>query len=161
MHPEDLTRRAAVGLAAGAVAIAQANAMGLAPKGEMAMERVLGIGGFFFRAKDPKALAQWYEDNLGILPVPDKYDMPAWRTEAGTTVFAPFPKDTSYFGDPNQQWMLNLRVRDLDKMTAQLRANGITVEVDPETYPNGRFAKVLDPEGNPIQLWQPDGKTPG
>ncbi len=125
------------------------------------MERVLGIGGFFFRAKDPKALARWYEDNLGILPVPNNYGGQAWRTEAGTTVFAPFPKDTSYFGDPSQQWMINFRVRDLDKMTAQLRANGIAVDVDPELYPNGRFAKVLDPEGNPIQLWQPDDKDPG
>jgi predicted enzyme related to lactoylglutathione lyase len=161
MDPEDVTRRAAVGFAIAAATIAQASALGFTPKGEKAMERVVGIGGFFFRAKDPKALAQWYEENLGILPVPDKYDMPAWRTEAGTTVFAPFPKNTSYFGDPAQQWMINFRVRDLDKMAAQLRANGITVEVDPETYPNGRFAKVLDPEGNPIQLWQPGGKDPG
>ena len=161
MRPRDFTRRATVGLAVGAAATVQAKAMGLGPKGEKAMERVVGIGGFFFRAKDPKALARWYEDNLGILPVPDSYGMPSWRTEAGTTVFAPFPKNTSYFGDPNQQWMINFRVRDLDKMAAQLRANGIAVEVDPELYPNGRFAKVLDPEGNPIQLWQPGGKDPG
>ncbi len=121
------------------------------------MERVLGIGGFFFRAKDPKVLAQWYEDNLGILPVPDKAGMQSWETQAGETAFAPFPRDTSYFGDPNQQWMINFRVRDLDKMAAQLRAKGIAVEVDPELYPNiGRFAKLLDPEGNPIQLWQPE-----
>jgi glyoxylase I family protein len=161
MHPRDFTRRATVGLAAGAAATVQAKAMGLVPKRETAMERVDGIGGFFFRAKDPKALAKWYEDNLGINPVPSSYGMPSWRTEAGTTVFAPFPKDTSYFGDPTQQWMINFRVRDLDKMTAQLRANGIAVEVDPELYPNGRFGKVLDPEGNPIQLWQPGGKDPG
>jgi glyoxylase I family protein len=161
MRPRDFTRRATVGLAAGAAATVQAKAIGLGPKGEKAMERVVGIGGFFFRAKDPKALAKWYEGNLGILPVPDSYGTPSWRTEAGTTVFAPFPKNTSYFGDPNQQWMINFRVRDLDKMAAQLRANGNTVEVDPELYPNGRFAKVLDPEGNPIQLWQPGGKDPG
>lgn len=160
MHPGDFTRRAAVGLAVGAAATAQASAMGFTAKGEKAMERVDGIGGFFFRAKDPKALAKWYEDNLGILPVPSKYDMPAWETEAGTTVFAPFPKDTSYFGDPNQQWKINFRVRDLDKMAAQLRANGTTVEVDPETYPNGRFAQLRDPEGNPIELWQPEDKKP-
>jgi glyoxylase I family protein len=160
-HPRDFTRRAAVGLAVGAAATAQANAMGLTPKGAKAMERVVGIGGFFFRAKDPKALAKWYEDNLGIPPVPTSYGAPSWETDAGTTVFAPFPKDTSYFGDPAQQWMLNFRVRDLDKMAAQLRASGITVEIDPERYPNGRFAKVLDPEGNPIQLWQPEGKGPG
>ena len=125
------------------------------------MERVLGIGGFFFRAKEPKALAQWYERNLGIEPVPQSYGGPTWRTDAGTTVFAPFPKDTTYFGEPTQQWMINFRVRDLDKMAAQLRANGIVVEVDPQAYPNGRFAKLLDPEGNPIQLWQPDGSDAG
>ena len=122
------------------------------------MERVDGIGGFFFRAKDPKALAKWYADNLGITPVPEKYDMPAWETEAGTTVFAPFPQDTSYFDNPAQQWMINFRVRDLDKMAAQLKRNGTAVEVDPQLYPNGRFAKLHDPEGNPIQLWQPEGK---
>lgn len=153
MNRQDFTRRAAVGLALGAAATVQAK--GLTPKGENAMERVVGIGGFFFRAKEPKALAKWYEENLGILPVPTSYGGPDWRTEAGTTVFAPFPKDTSYFGDPNQQWMINFRVRDLDKMAAQLKANGIAVEIDAEVYPNGRFASLHDPEGNPIQLWQP------
>jgi glyoxylase I family protein len=156
----DVTRRAALALAAGAAA-AHANAMDLEPKGDTAMERVLGIGGFFFRAKDPKALAKWYDDNLGITIVPDDYDKPAWRTEAGTTVFAPFKHDTTYFGDMRLQWMINFRVRDLDKMAAQLRKVGATVEIDPETYPNGRFAKTADPEGNPIQLWQPGGKDPG
>jgi predicted enzyme related to lactoylglutathione lyase len=125
------------------------------------MERVVGIGGFFFRAKDPTALAKWYQHNLGIVPVPESYGAPAWRTEAGTTVFAPFPEKTSYFGTPAQQWMINFRVRDLDKMAAQLRANGIAVEVDPKMYPNGRFAQLHDPEGNPIQLWQPGGKDSG
>ena len=125
------------------------------------MEKVDGIGGFFFRAKDTKALAKWYEDNFGINVVPDDYDKPAWRTNAGTTVFAPFSHDTTYFGDPNQQWMINFRVRDLAAMTAQLRANDIEVEVDPEEYPNGLFARLADPEGKPIQLWQPGGKDPG
>jgi predicted enzyme related to lactoylglutathione lyase len=57
--------------------------------------------------------------------------------------------------------MVNFRVRDLQKMTDQLRAEGIEVELDPEVYPNGRFARMSDPEGNPIQLWQPGGKDPG
>lgn len=161
MHPKDFTRRATVGLAVGAAALVQAKAMGLELKGETTMERVVGVGGFFFKAKNPKALAQWYEANLGIPPVPGEYDAPSWETEAGTTVFAPFKQDTTYFGAPSQQWMINFRVRDLDKMAAQLRASGIAVEVDPETYPNGRFAKVVDPEGNPIQLWQPEDKAPG
>lgn len=119
------------------------------------MERVTGIGGFFFRAKDPKALAKWYEDNLGITPIPKDYDSKPWRQEAGTTAFAPFKEDTTYFGDMRLQWMINFRVRDLDKMAAQLRANGIDVKIDPETYPNGRFARTHDPEGNPIELWEP------
>ena len=119
------------------------------------MERVQGIGGFFFRAKDPKKLAGWYEANLGVPSMPNN-----WRTSAGTTVFAPFKEDTSYFGDRRFQWMINFRVRDLNKMVAQLRERGITVELDSEVYPNGRFARLSDPEGNPIQLWQPGGKDP-
>lgn len=157
---QEWTRRAAFGLAAGLAAIARAGAA-TESKEEKVMERVVGVGGFFFRAKDPKAIAKWYQDNLGIAPVPDSYGGEVWRTEAGVTVFAPFPKDTTYFGDAGQQWMINFRVRDLDKMAAQLKANGVAVEIDPQVYPNGRFAKVVDPEGNPIQLWQPEGKDPG
>lgn len=121
------------------------------------MEKVTGVGGFFFRARDPQALAQWYADNLGVSPVPTDYNMTPWTTEAGTTVFAPFDHDTDYFGDMKNQWMINFRVRDLDAMAAQLRAGGAEVEIDPEIYPNGRFARLSDPEGNPIQLWQPAG----
>ena len=118
------------------------------------MERVTGIGGFFFRAKDPKGIAKWYADNLGVTLTPGNYNDPAWRQEAGTTVFEPFKWETTYFGDPKQMWMLNFRVRSMEKMVAQLRGRGIEVEVDPEVYPNGLFAKVVDPEGNPIQLWE-------
>ncbi len=121
------------------------------------MQKVTGVGGFFFRAKDPAGLAKWYADNLGVDPVPSDYDSPAWETEAGTTVFAPFAMDTEMFGDPAQQWMINFRVTDLDAMAAQLKAAGTSVEVDPQTYPNGRFAQLKDPEGNPIQLWEPGG----
>lgn len=125
------------------------------------MEKVTGIGGFFFRARDPEALAKWYAENLGVDPVPADYDMPAWKQAAGTTVFAPFKEDTTYFGDMKQQFMLNFRVSNLDAMAIQIRANGTDVEIDPETYPNGRFAQLADPEGNPIQLWEPDEATPG
>ena len=153
MPTEHPTRRTTLALA-GAVAVA---AMGPMPQGEKQMERVTGIGGFFFRAKDPKKLAQWYQDNLGVTMTPKSYGEEAWQQQAGTTVFAPFQHDTTYFGDMRLQWMINFRVRDLDKMAAQLRKNGTAVEIDPETYPNGRFAKTADPEGNPIQLWQPGG----
>jgi predicted enzyme related to lactoylglutathione lyase len=157
----NVTRRAVIRAAiAGAAAVATGAAR--APRqGARDLERVQGIGGFFFRAKDPKTLAAWYEANLGVTQVPNTYDAPAWRTSAGTTVFAPFKEDTSYFGDRRFQWMINFRVRDLDKMAAQLRERGIAVDVDSEAYPNGRFARLTDPEGNPIQLWQPGGKDPG
>jgi glyoxylase I family protein len=119
------------------------------------MEKVTGIGGVFFRAKDPKALALWYQQNLGIAPIPADYKQQPWRQEAGPTAFAPFPADTSYFGRPEQSWMLNFRVADLDAMVKQLRAAQIEVKVDPQPYPNGRFAHLHDPEGNPVELWQP------
>lgn len=118
-------------------------------------ERVVGIGGLFFRAEDPAALTEWYETHLGIDPVPSDYDHEPWRQAAGPTVFAPFHSQTEYFGDPTQSWMINFRVDDLEAMVAQLRSAGIPVDVDPEVYPNGRFARLADPEGNPIQLWEP------
>jgi glyoxylase I family protein len=119
------------------------------------MEKVTGIGGLFFRSSDPEALGRWYEEHLGVLAVPKTYDTEPWTQEAGPTVWAAFSQDTTMFGRPEQQWMVNFRVRDLTAMVAQLRAAGIEVQVDPETYPNGVFAQLADPEGNPIQLWEP------
>ena len=119
------------------------------------MEKVTGIGGLFFRAHEPKALALWYQQNLGVSPVPTSSEESAWQQEAGPTAFSPFPEKSNYFGDPNKVWMINFRVRDLDKMIAQLRAAGIEVK-DPESYADiGRFTRLHDPEGNPIELWQP------
>lgn len=125
---------------------------------EARVERVHGIGGFFFRAQAPKALAQWYSDHLGVSMTPTDYKHDVWRQEAGPTVFEPFPADTGYFGRAEQSWMVNFRVRDLTAMVAQLQSAGIAVEVDPQEYPNGFFARLSDPEGNPIQLWQPVGR---
>jgi predicted enzyme related to lactoylglutathione lyase len=119
------------------------------------MERVSGIGGMFFRARDPEALARWYSEHLGIDPVPSTDDERPWWQERGPTAFAPFPADTDYFGRPEQAWKLNFRVRDLDAMIAQLRGAGIDVTANPESYPIGRFASTTDPEGNPIELWEP------
>jgi glyoxylase I family protein len=119
------------------------------------MQHVTGIGGLFFRSKDPAALSQWYKEHLGIDPVPSDYDQKPWSQEAGPTAFAPFPQDTDYFGSADKQWMINLRVRNLDAMVEQLRAAKIDISVVPETYPNGRFARLQDPEGNPIELWEP------
>jgi len=121
------------------------------------MEKVTGIGGMFFRAKDPKSLAKWYRDQLGVALVPSNSEELPWRQEAGPTAFAPFAETTAYFGDSGKVWMINFRVRDLDAMMAQLRAAGIKVEPDLHSYPNGRFARLHDPEGNPIELWEPAG----
>jgi glyoxylase I family protein len=118
------------------------------------MEKVTGIGGFFFRAKDPKALGLWYQQHLGVSLIPTSPGQSPWQQDAGPTAFAPFKETSSYFGDPQKVWMLNFRVRDLDKMAAQLQAAGIEIKMYPPD-PTGRFARVHDPEGNPIELWQP------
>jgi glyoxylase I family protein len=121
---------------------------------EIPKQKVLGIGGLFFKSENPKALAKWYEDNLGISLTPTDYGQEPWKQEAGPTVFAPFKSTTTYFGKPEQKWMVNFRVADLKAMVVQLRAAGIEVK-DPESYPNGEFTRIHDPDGNPIELWQP------
>lgn len=119
------------------------------------MERVLGIGGFFFRAKDPAALAAWYEEHLGIDPVPTDATGQPWVQEEGMTVFSPFPSDTEYFGRAEQQWMLNFRVANLDAMLEQLRTAGASVDdAVQEMEGVGRFGWAADPEGNRFELWQ-------
>ena len=111
-----------------------------------------GVGGPFLRAHDPTALGRWYQQHLGVSLTPSSYEESDWQQEAGPTVFTPFAETSNYFGDVHKVWMVNFRVRHLDKMAAQLRAAGIVVEIDPQSYPNGRFARLHDPEGNPIEF---------
>ncbi|PYK58737.1 MAG: glyoxalase [Verrucomicrobia bacterium] len=106
------------------------------------------MGGVFFRARDPDTLSAWYNDMFGVSRVPRDYSTAPWMQQAGATVFAPFPSDTDYFGNPGRAWMINFRVAILDRMVAQLRAKGIEVTVDPEIYPNGRFVRLSDSDGN-------------
>lgn len=127
---------------------------GNAPIAGFDMERVDGIGGFFFRAKDPVALARWYEAHLGINIAPTDADTPPWVSKEGVTVFAPFAADTDYFA-ADRRFMLNFRVRDLDAMLAQLKDAGIAVSHEQIMEGIGRFARIHDPEGNPIELWEP------
>jgi predicted enzyme related to lactoylglutathione lyase len=114
---------------------------------------VTGIGGLFFRANDPEALAAWYLEHLGV----GGGEHGVWDQQAGPTVFSPFDAGTDYF-PADRQWMLNLRVEGLDELRAALEAKGIEVITNPEwDSPGvGRFARLHDPEGNAIELWEPD-----
>ena len=113
---------------------------------------VTGIGGFFFRARDPEALGAWYLKWLGV----GGGDSHVWPRQAGPTVFMPFPADTDYF-PADRSWMLNLRVDDLDALLARLREAGVDIvtRADWDSPETGRFARIHDPEGNPIELWEP------
>lgn len=116
------------------------------------MAKAIGIGGIFFRARDTKTLAEWYQTHLGIPGF--------WEQQAGQTVFAPFSQETDYF-PAEKQWMINFRVDDLETLIAQLKASGIAVETRPDEWDSpetGRFARIHDPEGNPIELSQPSAK---
>ena len=114
---------------------------------------VTGIGGIFFRSADPTALAAWYTEHLGVGSAP----WGQWETQAGPSVFSPFKADTDYF-PVDKQWMINLRVDDLDGLCAALSAAGIAVITKDEwDMPGvGHFARIHDPEGNAIELWEPD-----
>jgi len=125
------------------------------------MERVTGIGGIFFKAKDPEAMAAWYSQHLGI-GIEDGHADFVWGEkdnpdQTGRTVWSIFPADTDYFGPSRPAFMINYRVSNLDRMLEQLRAGGIHVE-KVEDYDYGRFAWITDPEGNRIELWEPKGK---
>jgi len=113
------------------------------------MAKVTGIGGVFFRASDPAALSAWYETHLGVAGF--------WEQDGGLTVFAPFKADTDYFAT-DKQWMINLRVDDLDGLMVSLGDAGIAIETRPDEWDSaeaGKFARIHDPDGNPIELWQP------
>jgi catechol 2,3-dioxygenase-like lactoylglutathione lyase family enzyme len=122
---------------------------------------VHGIGGLFFRARDPDALTAWYRDHLQIgagccapgIAEPDEW---SWMVDAGPVVFAPFRENSDYF-PRDKAFMLNLRVDDLAGLIERLTSEGIEVTTRPEwNDPQvGSFARIHDPEGNPVELWQP------
>ncbi|WP_298022679.1 VOC family protein [uncultured Parasphingopyxis sp.] len=118
---------------------------------------VTGMGGLFFRAKDPEALTAWYREHFGFGGGDS-----LWEQQAGPTVFAPFKADSDYFA-ADKAFMINLRVDDLDAMKERLAAAGIEVITDPEWDMDGsygHFARVHDPEGNAIELWEPPAEMP-
>jgi len=121
------------------------------------MQRVLGIGGVFFKARDPATLAAWYREHLGV-PVEAGQTYGNLAATAGErTVWSVFPSDTEYFGPGSASCMINYRVSDLDAMLTQLRQSGAHVEDRVEEYDYGRFGWAVDPEGNRFELWEPPG----
>lgn len=128
------------------------------------MARVTGIGGVFFKSRDPKGLGKWYREHLGLPVNEHGYFDFQWRSKedpgrVGRTVWSLFPADTDYLGPDGSPFMINYRVDDLDGLLAALREAGVAVEDRIEEYDYGRFAWVTDPEGNRIELWEPDGST--
>jgi predicted enzyme related to lactoylglutathione lyase len=124
------------------------------------VERVTGIGGIFFKARDPKGLGEWYRDHLGV-PIEAwggatfRWKSPANPQGIGTTIWNPFEESTSYLGRPASQFMVNFRVADLHSLVALLRAEGCLVDEKIEESEYGKFGWVTDPEGNRVELWQP------
>jgi catechol 2,3-dioxygenase-like lactoylglutathione lyase family enzyme len=122
------------------------------------MKRVTGIGGIFFKAKDPAALSAWYRDHLGL-------DVTSWNgavfnwggegSEPGMTLWSPFAADTTYMAPGTASFMINFRVADLDALIAALRAEGCEVLDKTDTSEQGKFGWVIDPEGNKVELWEP------
>jgi predicted enzyme related to lactoylglutathione lyase len=145
-----------LGFVSGQIATAQKPSAPAVPA-----ERVTGIGGIFIKARDPKVLAAWYSDNLGV-PRADGAVPPLFRwrdhddpKQAGTTVWGLFRSDTKYFAPSTAPFMINYRVNNLDGLLVRLRAAGVTVEPKVVEDFNGKFGWVMDPEGNKIELWEP------
>jgi len=120
------------------------------------MERVRGVGGVFFKARDPQALAEWYRDHLGI-PVAEGQTYASFESTGpgDQTVWSAFPMQTEYFGPGSSRLMVNYRVDGLDAMLAQLRDAGVEVIERTEDHDYGRFGWAVDPEGNRFELWEP------
>ena len=121
--------------------------------------RVTGIGGIFFKAKDPKALVRWYHRHLGM-NIESTVALFAWRggrngKVKGHTVWSIFPANTKYFGEDGASFMINYRVKDLDSVLTALRAEGVKADRKIEDSEYGRFGWITDPEGNRIELWEP------
>ncbi len=129
--------------------------------------RVTGIDGVFFKAKDPEKLMSWYTAHLGVKPESEgsSTTMFEWRgkgdaKQVGYTVWSIFPHDTKYFDPSAAPFMINFRVKDLDRLLDQLRREGVKVDDKREEYDYGKFGWITEPEGNRIELWGPKGEPP-
>jgi predicted enzyme related to lactoylglutathione lyase len=124
------------------------------------MKKVTGIGGVFFKCKDPKAVNEWYKTHLGFDTTPYGTSF-EWRqeedtTKKGLTQWNPFPEKTNYFEPSKKDFMINYRVDNLEALVEQLKKENVTILDKMETYDYGKFIHILDPEGNKIELWEPN-----
>ena len=110
------------------------------------MKKVTGIGGIFFKCKDPKKMTEWYQNHLGL------------NTKKAQTQWTPFAETTKYFEPSTKDFMINYRVENLTELVSQLKNEGVTILDNIETYDYGKFVHILDAEGNKIQLWEPTGE---
>ncbi len=126
------------------------------------MKKVTGIGGVFFKCKDPKAINEWYKSKLGFNTTPYGTSF-EWRheddsTKKGTTQWNTFPEKTKYFEPSTKDFMINYRVDNLEALVEELKKENVTIVDKIETYDYGKFVHILDPEGNKIELWEPIGE---
>lgn len=123
--------------------------------------RVTGLGGFFFKTKDPNAIKQWYNKHLGLNT--DQYGCTFWwKDKEGqdcTTQWSPMKDDTNYFKPSKSPFMMNFRVENLEELLKVLRQEGVTVVGEIEEYSYGKFGWILDPDGNKLELWEPNDKA--
>jgi predicted enzyme related to lactoylglutathione lyase len=142
------------------VAIAVGIVLSPATVGAEPAGHITGVGGLFFKSKDPKALGAWYRDVLGVKLEPWggallRYDAPG---HPPVIVWSPFPQSTGYMAPSTREFMINFAVDDLDAVLARLKSKGVAVIKRDDSDPNGSFAWILDPDGTKIELWQPKAK---
>lgn len=123
------------------------------------MKRVIGIGGVFFRSNDPKVTRGWYKNYLGLDNHQEWGTSFEWRQAPdgktkGYTAWNPFPRDTDYFGESGQQFMVNYRVADLEALIETLRTEGVEIAKEIEAFDYGKFAHIVDGDGMRVELWQ-------
>jgi predicted enzyme related to lactoylglutathione lyase len=129
------------------------------PNTKTLMKKVTGIGGIFFKCKDPKAMREWYKTHLGMNTT--EYGATfEWReepgsTKKGSTTWSPFAETSKYFEPSTKDFMINYRVSDLKALVEELKKEGVTIVDKIETYDYGKFVHIIDPEGNKLELWEP------
>ena len=124
------------------------------------MKKVTGIGGIFFKCKDPNKMKEWYSTHLGLITnqygTVFEWYQGADSTKKGFTNWSPFKETTKYFDPSTKDYMINYRVDDLEALVAELKSNGVTIVDTIETYDYGKFVHILDAEGNKLELWEPN-----